>query len=1475
MKTPVFSHPLRSLSRLALGLTALAALAPANLLAASGNWNITTGGSWNTATNWNPAAVPGTAAGDVVSLTNALTANVLVTNNTAGVIAGVLNLGGTANNFTYNLTNLTDSGFTFNNNGNGAQLNEVATSKGDTIGQSLVLADSLAITNASTNQLNLFGSISGSKAVSAVNLGAGTVNFVPTQVRTVSSSGTTTTVTMADTTGLLVGQAVSGTGIQSGSYITAINNSTTITLSGNATNLANVNATISGSTYNGGTTVNGGAVNLGVSSAYASPAIQSGPLGVGGVTFGAGTTVKNSSGVSWYTPSITLNGDIYLTGGNRLTVAVTNLNLGGSTRRMYVNSKSFVLLPTNGLSPTYWSPTNSSGTTNSENTGLSSWEMTSTFGPLTIQNGSLDLETTAYTSTNYGALLFSSSTFANFVGNGTLTVGPNVVLLYNGSSVAANAPLLSISTGGVVDGVDASNIVAGLSGGGTYVLSLVAGSTKVTPRTLLVNGTSGTASFAGSLMDGPAALLSLTKSGASTQILTGTNTYSGPTLVTGGSLLVNGTNTVYTGTGGYYYVTNSGTLGGSGLINLSAVNLGVTNSSGGKISPGAAANTTGTLTFNLGTGMLDLSGGLASAGSLVFDLAGISASDEILVSSGNVNIGSGLLNWNSFSFNPLSGLQAGTYTLLTAPNAITGSLGSPLTGVVGSYDGTLSLSGDGKSILLTLTTPSLPIPSFSNLAASQTIGYGLPALTLSGKVAASGPVYPVNGESGTVSVTINGTQTFGTFTDGSGDFSISFNTSVLPASSTAYPITYSYAGDARLGAAANNTATTLTVTTNLVWTGAAGTNFEAAGSWNPSGAPLNDLVSDLAIFSGTPAANQPSLTTSRSISGLDFTSPSGGWTLAGNNTNVLSLGAYGIVSANTSGTNIVAGTVNPQANQNWQAATGGTLLFTGSVTNPATATTNCTLSFASATATGNIILSPSAGNSLNLTGPNNNGSLFQVKSAGTLTLGGDGVTAPLTTSTNLVINTVTNSYGSLAINSPGALKVKSGYWIFGDLGKNGADRFTGYLEVDGGTLSFGGMRYMGEGTLQLNGGTLRCAEDTGTHFINGQRFSPGATYTTATNVAVVNVTGGLLDLGGSGGDVYGGNCIGSGLSTLMNQSGGLVESSVNPSLSSGPTTLFTIGGVAGASGVGNVGNNTAYTLTGGTFLSAGTINGSGTPGAGSVNNFNFMGGTLATAGFDATYLGSSPTATATANQTNVSLAIGTLANYGGVLAPGGTNVVGRTVVTGGYAVSNNAAVLALDLGGTTPATTFQTNNVGYYDTLQVIGNVSLGGSLVINLVGGYTPASTDQLNVLSSVGTGNTITGTFTNLNTAGASGNYLGRVTVANQTNASFKVIINSLNNTLYLYDYQVAGGSPGNVSYLAFNGAPVINGSTLTLSGTNSGAGSFYLLTSTNLTTPFASWTPVWTNTATGSGTFNTNLNGLVNLSVSQQFFLLSTNN
>ena len=86
---------------------------------------------------------------------------------------------------------------------------------------------------------------------------------------------------------------------------------------------------------------------------------------------------------------------------------------------------------------------------------------------------------------------------------------------------------------------------------------------------------------------------------------------------------------------------------------------------------------------------------------------------------------------------------------------------------------------------------------------------------------------------------------------------------------------------------------------------------------------------------------------------------------------------------------------------------------------------------------------------------------------------------------------------------------------------------------------------------------------------------------------------------------------------------------------------------------------------------------------------------------------------------------------------------------------------------------------------------------------------------------------------------------------------------------------GSASSITGLAFTASPVVSGTSLTISGTNSGAGTFYVLTTTNLTAPISTWTPIWTNASSGSGSFTTNLLNAVNPALNQQFYLLSNTN
>lgn len=170
-------------------------------------------------------------------------------------------------------------------------------------------------------------------------------------------------------------------------------------------------------------------------------------------------------------------------------------------------------------------------------------------------------------------------------------------------------------------------------------------------------------------------------------------------------------------------------------------------------------------------------------------------------------------------------------------------------------------------------------PSFSGLIASSSIAYGTTSITLSGKLSAAGPVYPTNGE--TITVTINGNAQTTTVNDLPGDFSINYNPSTLPASGTAYTVTYSYAGDSNLNTASDTSKTltvnsvnqppTLNAISNLTITEAAGLQTVNLSGITPG--PTNESSQTVAI---TATSSDTSLIPNPTV---NYTNPNGTGTL--------------------------------------------------------------------------------------------------------------------------------------------------------------------------------------------------------------------------------------------------------------------------------------------------------------------------------------------------------------------------------------------------------------------------------------------------------------------------------------------------------------------------------------------------------------------------------------------------------------------
>jgi autotransporter-associated beta strand protein len=194
-------------------------------------------------------------------------------------------------------------------------------------------------------------------------------------------------------------------------------------------------------------------------------------------------------------------------------------------------------------------------------------------------------------------------------------------------------------------------------------------------RVKVANGDANIDGTLSGVISGTAA--SFEKDGSGTLALTAANTYDGGTTVIGGRLLVN--NTSGSGTGSGPVNVNSGTLGGTGIIQPSGT-AGVTIASGATLSPGESI---GTLTLNGSTTtstMLTL-----AAGATIFAELNIGQSDQAALingATGDIAFNNNVIN---FSDATLGGLAPGAYALFTADVAdaysglVTGSGGGPIT----------------------------------------------------------------------------------------------------------------------------------------------------------------------------------------------------------------------------------------------------------------------------------------------------------------------------------------------------------------------------------------------------------------------------------------------------------------------------------------------------------------------------------------------------------------------------------------------------------------------------------------------------------------------------------------------------------------------------------------------------------------------------------------------------------------------------
>jgi hypothetical protein len=289
--------------------------------------------------------------------------------------------------------------------------------------------------------------------------------------------------------------------------------------------------------------------------------------------------------------------------------------------------------------------------------------------------------------------------------------------------------------------------------------------------------------------------------------------------------------------------------GDSGTVTWSYVGTGSTSYGPSSTLPTAAGTYTATASVTADSG-----NNAASSSPTAFTID--MATPTVTVTAGIYAYNGSAQGPNAVTFSPPGDTGTVTWSYIGTGSTSYGP-SSTLPTAVGTYTAKASVTADSNNNAASSSDTAftiVPIPSFSGLTASQSVSYGTSSVTLSGTVSGTGPIYPANGE--TVTVTINGNQQSTTVNDSTGDFSIDYtnNLSTIPVSVTLYTITYGYGGGSSLFGV-TNTSTTLTVTmvtpTVTVTVGTYGYNGSPQGPSAYTTSPSGDTGSATWSYVGT------------------------------------------------------------------------------------------------------------------------------------------------------------------------------------------------------------------------------------------------------------------------------------------------------------------------------------------------------------------------------------------------------------------------------------------------------------------------------------------------------------------------------------------------------------------------------------------------------------------------------------------------
>jgi len=456
-------------------------------------------------------------------------------------------------------------------------------------------------------------------------------------------------------------------------------------------------------TYTGGTTINAGTLQGDTTSLQGNITDNAALVfnqdtngSYSGVISGVGTLTKTGTG------SVTLLGTNTYTGGT--TIAEGTLQVGTSSLQGNIaNNAALVFDQTsNG---TYSGVISGSGALSKAGTGTVTLAGSNTYtGGTTISAGTLQGDTTSLQGNiiDNAALVFNQAASGTYTGTisgiGTLSKAGTGTVTLAGSNTYTGGTTISAGTlqgdttslqGNIIDNAalvfnqTANGTYAGtISGTGTLTKDdsgtlTLAGSNTYTGGTTISAGTlqGDTTSLQGNILNNTALVFdqtsngtysgvisgsgTLTTNGTGTLILDGANTSTGLTTVASGSALVVGDSSHTAAALGGDASVNGGTLAGFGTVQGSA-----TLSNGATLAPGQAA-AVGTLTIQG-----DLT--IGSGSQLNFDFGAPGAnfstpgqSDRVVV-GGNLSIDSSTLNVNN-----LGSMGPGLYNLFNWGNSLT------------------------------------------------------------------------------------------------------------------------------------------------------------------------------------------------------------------------------------------------------------------------------------------------------------------------------------------------------------------------------------------------------------------------------------------------------------------------------------------------------------------------------------------------------------------------------------------------------------------------------------------------------------------------------------------------------------------------------------------------------------------------------------------------------------------------------------